>query len=82
VSNQYNLERILFWKYMLDKMVHRFGAVRYRLMAIIIFFFLRFLSDTKKLPDRVGEIQAVEKGADRKMCKTKPEKTELRSPKI
>ena len=27
-------------KYMLDKMVHRFGGVRYRLMAIIMLFFM------------------------------------------
>lgn len=37
-----SLETCGLMKYMLDKMVHRFGAVRYRLMAIIIFFFLRF----------------------------------------
>ena len=27
-------------KYMLDKMAHRFGAVRYRLLAVITFFFM------------------------------------------
>lgn len=35
-----SLETCGLMKYMLDKMVHRFGAVRYRLMAIIIFFFM------------------------------------------
>ncbi|MBR5134253.1 MAG: YfcC family protein [Clostridia bacterium] len=34
------LDRCGLMKYMLDKMVNRFGAVRYRLMAIILFFFM------------------------------------------
>lgn len=34
------LDRCGLMKYMLDKMVHRFGGVRYRLMAIIMLFFM------------------------------------------
>ena len=34
------LDRCGLMKYMLDKMVHRFGGVRYRLMAIVILFFM------------------------------------------
>ena len=35
-----SLDRCGLMKYMLDKMVHRFGGVRYRLMAIIMLFFM------------------------------------------
>ncbi len=34
------LEQCGLMKYMLDKMVHRFGGVRYRLMAVVTFFFM------------------------------------------
>ncbi len=34
------LDRCGLMKYMLDKMVHRFGGVRYRLMALIMLFFM------------------------------------------
>ena len=34
------LDQCGLMKYMLDKMVHRFGGVRYRLMAIVVFFFM------------------------------------------
>ena len=34
------LDRCGLMKYMLDKMVHRFGGVRYRLMAIVMLFFM------------------------------------------
>ncbi len=35
-----SLERCGLMKYMLEKMVARFGAVRYRLLAIVLFFFM------------------------------------------
>ena len=35
-----SLDQCGLMKYMLDKMVHRFGAVRYRLMAVLILFFM------------------------------------------
>ena len=35
-----SLDQCGLMKYMLDKMVHRFGAVRYRLMAIVMLFFM------------------------------------------
>ncbi|MBR6794198.1 MAG: YfcC family protein [Clostridia bacterium] len=34
------LDQCGLMKYMLDKMVHRFGGVRYRLMAVVTFFFM------------------------------------------
>ncbi len=34
------LEQCGLMKYMLDKMVHRFGGVRYQLMAVVVFFFM------------------------------------------
>lgn len=34
------LERCGLMRHMLDKMVRRFGAVRYRLMAIVVLFFM------------------------------------------
>lgn len=35
-----SLDKCGLIKYMLDKLVHKFGKVRYRLMAIIVFFFM------------------------------------------
>ncbi len=35
-----SLDKCGLMKYMLDKLVHRFGAVRYRLMAVISLFFM------------------------------------------
>lgn len=35
-----SLDRCGLMNYMLDKMVYRFGAVRYRLMAVVILFFM------------------------------------------
>ncbi|MBQ9783998.1 MAG: YfcC family protein [Clostridia bacterium] len=35
-----SLDRCGLIKYMLDKMTHRFGGMRYRLMALIVFFFM------------------------------------------
>ena len=35
-----SLEHCGLMKYMLDKLVHKFGAVKYRLMALIVFFFM------------------------------------------
>ena len=35
-----SLDRCGLMKYMLDRIVHRFGAVRYRLMAVIVLFFM------------------------------------------
>lgn len=35
-----SLDRCGLIKYMLDRMAHRFGGMRYRLMALIIFFFM------------------------------------------
>lgn len=35
-----SLDKCGLMKYMLDKIVHQFGAARYKLMAVIIFFFM------------------------------------------
>ena len=35
-----SLDRCGLMKYMLDKLVHKFGAVRYKLMALIVLFFM------------------------------------------
>ena len=35
-----SLDRCGLMKYMLDKMAHRFGSVRYRLLSVITFFFM------------------------------------------